>query len=179
MRARRFIGRNGQRVIATIIATVVWWFVITPPGFGAIQLVALTAPGAVLALAAQWARYALRFDELTRTKMAAAAAVGAMIMPPIIAFGIEILSTFDRAAIVGIFVLGAWAALGGGLLAGAIEALSNDFKPRLTIRRSHHLVPASPSTRGVHHTPSPLGPLPRWPESPNPSRQVSPDSPRE
>ena len=172
MRATRFVGRYGLPATITVIAIVLWWVAITPSGFGAQELVALTAPGAVLALAAQWARYVLRFDELTRKKMTAAAVVGAMIMPPVIAFGIAVLSAFNRTAIIVIFVLGAWAALGGGLLAGAIDALWTDFRPKRRVRSSHRVVPAV-ATRRVRHTPSPLGPLPRWPESADSSRQVS------
>jgi hypothetical protein len=143
MRAMRLARRYGQQVIVTVIATVLWWIAITPTGFGAPELVAFTAPGAVLALSAQWARYLFRRDELTRKTMATAAATGAMILPPIIAFGIAVLSAVNRAAIVVIFVLGAWTALGGGLLAGAFDALWSDLKPTvIPSRQANRVIPS-------------------------------------
>jgi hypothetical protein len=150
MRAMRLARRYGQPAIVTVIATVLWWIAITPTGFGPQELVAFTAPGAVLALSAQWARYLLRRDALTRKKTATAAATGAMILPPIIAFGIAVLSAFNRAAIVVIFVLGAWTALGGGLLAGAFGALWSDLKPTvIPSRQANRVIPSRQANRVI------------------------------
>jgi len=88
------------------------------------------APGAVLAIAASWMSRLFSRATWDWADGGEAAVVGALFLPPVIAFGIALLAALNRGAIVVIFVFGAWLALGLGLSVGALRNLTSTRRVR-------------------------------------------------
>ena len=127
----RVSTRQSAIYAGVAVGTVALWRLMTAPsGFSIFELTLFAAPGAVLALSAEWASHVLQPARVTRRRMLRAAIIGALALPPFIALGIAFLAAMTGASVVVIFVLGAWAALGGGFIVALLEWLWDAFTTR-------------------------------------------------
>ena len=140
-----------------------WWLMTAPSGFSILELTLFAAPGAVLALSAEWASNIFDPDRVTRRRMMRAAILGALILPPFIALGIAFLSAMTGAPVVVIFMFGAWAALGGGFAVALFEWLYKTSTTRSPAPVRLALLRASASR--ARHLPRRVASAIRWPES--------------
>ena len=118
---RRWLVRG----TVALLTVALWSAASLPSGFAVQELLMFAAPGAVLAIAASWMSRAFSRGTWGWADGAKAALRGALFLPPVIAFGIAFLAALNRAAIVVIFVFGAWLALGCGLAAALIRDLTS------------------------------------------------------
>ena len=97
-----------------------WYLTATPPTVSALQLLALAAPGAVLGLAAGWSAFAFHRDRFSWPVGAWSAALGAALVPPVVASMVTLSVMMFPGELVTLFVVGAWLAIGAGLLVAGI-----------------------------------------------------------
>lgn len=83
----------------------------------------------VLGIAMAWASRASASTSWTWDDGLRAAAIGGVIMPPLIGFIIGWAGTFDGATVVITFTFGAWLSLGLGFLAAGVRALRGRRAP--------------------------------------------------
>jgi len=165
-RARVWIGR----ITVAAIAVGLWSISTRQSGYTYVELLVFAGPAMVLALAANWAAAAFRRDEWRWTSGMRVAGLGAFLLPPVIAASIAFFSAWNETAVLLTFILGAWIAVGAGLLVASVRALWLD------VRRSRRGGPAHlallPQTRATRarRSPARVGPRPRWAEY-QPSRQ--------
>ena len=155
---RMWIG--GVSIIA--VACVLWWVSTAKSGFNFVELLVFAGPAMVLAVAGNWAAAAFRRDTWNWTGAFRAALLGAILLPPVIAAGIAFFSAWNDNAVLLTFILGAWLALGAGVLVASARALWTDVR-RSRRGESARLVLLRPSraTR-AHRSPARVGPRPRW-----------------
>jgi len=103
-----------------------WWLATSPSGFSVLELLIFTGPGMVLAIATSWANHTFGRESWEWRDALVAGLIGAAVLPPILAFNIALLAALNSGAVVVTFVLGAWLALGIGLLVGSIRSLRWD-----------------------------------------------------
>lgn len=166
------------RAAALALALLLWLISTTQSGFSYVELLVFSGPAIVLAIAASWASCAFRRDAWTWARAARAAAIGAVMLPPVIAAGIAFFSAWNGSAVLVTFLVAAWLALGAGVLVAAIRALWIDVRQS---RRggSARLVLLRPSraTRAPR-SPARVGPRPRWVEyRPTPRSPASRERP--
>lgn len=173
-RAPTWIGR-----IAVLAAAVVLWGVsTTQSGYSYAELLVFAGPAMVLAIAGNWASAAFHHDGWNWSRALRAAMLGAILLPPVIAAGIAFFSAWNDSAVLLTFILGAWLALGAGVLVAAVRALWFD------VRRSRRgepgrLVLLRPTrAMRVNRSPARVGPRPRWAEyRPTPQSPASRERP--
>lgn len=118
--------------IAGAVLLSIWLLSTEPTGLGVVQLLAFTAPGALLGLGAGWMAHATRRSTWTWRSARTAALFGAGTLPPVLAFLIAIEGSARPQQLLVGFVHAAWVALAGG---GVVAAL---HRPRRRSRRPFH-----------------------------------------
>jgi hypothetical protein len=99
----------------------VWLLSTEPFGLGVVQLLAFTAPGALLGLGAGWMAHATRRSAWNWQSARTAALFGAGTLPPVLAFLIAIEGSARPQQLLVGFVHAAWLALAGGGVAAALH----------------------------------------------------------
>jgi hypothetical protein len=108
-------SRNLVRGAVTLAVLASLWLVSTEPwGLGAFQLLMFTAPGALLGLGAAWAAHAPTQTDWTWRRARGAAVIGALTLPPVLAFIVALDGTARPQRLLVGFVYAAWVALVGG-----------------------------------------------------------------
>jgi len=165
-RARLWLGR----ITVVAVAFGLWTISTRQSGYTYVELLVFAGPAVVLAVAANWAAAAFGRDEWRWTGAMRAAGLGAILLPPVIAAAIAFFSAWNQTAVLLTFILGAWLALGAGLLVASVRALWLDVRRSRRGAPAHlALLPQTRATRG-RRSPARVGPRPRWAEY-QPSRQ--------
>ena len=106
--------------LAVGIAAAMWLVAIVPSGIGVFELAVFTAPAAALGLFLRWASCLFAPRRWTWRVASQAALAGAMFLPPLLASLVTIAGLQRPQELLTLFVLGAWIALGFGLLAAVL-----------------------------------------------------------
>jgi hypothetical protein len=109
--------------------------VIIPSGLDVSALLVFTAPAAALGLFMRWASCLFTTSRWNWRMATDAAITGAMLLPPFLAALVTLSGMQRPEALLPLFVLGAWFALGGGLLIAAFTP--GEKKPVPPSARSH------------------------------------------
>ena len=117
------------------VAIVSWDVVIIPSGLDVSALLVFTAPAAALGLFMRWASCLFTTSRWNWRMATDAALTGAMLLPPFLAALVTLSGMQRPEALLPLFVLGAWLALGGGLLVAAFTP--GEKKPVPQSARSH------------------------------------------
>ena len=166
----RTAGRTKWIVRAAVAAATIalWAFTETHSGYTAAELLMFAGPGIVLTMAASWSSRLFRRDEWTPSARMRTVAIGAFVSPPLIGFGIAFLSAMNHDAVLLIFILGAWAALAGGVFVACMRGLRDDFRERRSAAPVrlvlHRPTPAPSAGRSRHRLPVRAGRRPPWVE---------------
>lgn len=178
MAARRHTRVWVGRLAVLALACVFWPIATTQSGYSYTELFVFTGPAMVLAVAGSWMGATFRRDAWTWGGSLRAAVRGAILLPPIIAASIAFFSAWNANSVVLTFILGAWLALGAGLLVASVRALWTDVRLRRRGGRAHlELLRPSRATRG-RRSPARVGPRPRWAEyRPSPQSPASRERP--
>lgn len=123
--------RTIVRTFAILAALALWFVVSVPWGMPITQLAVFVAPGALLGLGASWTAYAGDRTRWTWYVARRHAAVGAMFLPPILAFLVALDGNTRPPRLLAGFVRAAWLAL----LVGAAFAVADAMFPIRSKRR--------------------------------------------
>ena len=105
-------------LIAIGVFASIWLVSSEPWGLGVEQLLMFTAPGALLGLGAAWAAHGAAQRQWTWKSARRAAAIGAVTLPPVLAFVVAWDGNARPQRLLVGFVYAAWLALiGGGAIA--------------------------------------------------------------
>jgi hypothetical protein len=85
---------------------------------GVLDLVVFAPPGAALGLAAVWSAHAFTPNRFTWRRGLIGAAVGGIVVSPLIAFLVAFAAAWDPASFQFVFNVGAWLAIAGGIGVG-------------------------------------------------------------
>ncbi|MFI5230255.1 MAG: hypothetical protein ACHQWU_14370 [Gemmatimonadales bacterium] len=114
-------GRSRHLVriaVALALAASVWLVSTEPWGLGVYQLFVFAAPGALLGIGAGWAAHGYSQAQWTWKDARLAAVIGAIILPPVLAFLVALDGNARPQRLLIGFVYAAWIALlGGGSIA--------------------------------------------------------------
>ena len=111
-------SHNAVRALIVLSALAAVWLVSSEPwGLGVEQLIMFTAPGALLGLGASWAAHASMQREWTWRRSRRSAVVGAVTLPPVLAFIVAWDGNARPQRLLVGFVYAAWAAL---IVGGAV-----------------------------------------------------------
>lgn len=153
------------RTIVLALAIGLWRLTETHSGYTAAELIMFAGPGIVLTIAASWSSRVFRRDEWTWEAGMRMAVVGALVMPPLIGFGIAFLAAMNPEAVLLIFILGAWLALAGGVFVACIAALRDDVRRRQSAAPVRLVLHPPPIVgRSKHRLPVRAGRRPPWVE---------------
>jgi hypothetical protein len=97
-----------------------------PWGLGVYQLLVFTAPGALLGMGAAWAAHAFSQSEWTWRHARHAAVVGAVALPPLLAFFVALDGNLRPERLLIGFVFAAWLALLGGTFVALFRRAAAD-----------------------------------------------------
>lgn len=100
--------------VALASAASVWLLSTEPWGLGVYQLVVFAAPGALLGIGAAWAAHGYSQTQWTWRSARLAAMVGAITLPPVLAFLVALDGNARPERLLIGFVYAAWIALFGG-----------------------------------------------------------------
>ncbi len=103
-----------RAVVALGLAASVWLLSTEPWGLGAYQLLVFAAPGALLGMGAGWAAHVATPARWTWRTARRAASVGAITLPPVLAFIVALDGNSRPQRLLIGFVYAAWLALFGG-----------------------------------------------------------------
>ena len=138
----RAIRRSPERTRPWLVATpalagllALWYLTATPLTVSVLQLVALAAPGAVLGLAAGWSAFAFHRDRFSWRVGAWTAALGAALVPPVVASMVTLSVMMFPGELVTLFIAGAWLAIGAGLLVAGVWRLRDGLARARVARR--------------------------------------------
>ncbi len=111
-------SRNAVRMMIVLaVVTSVWLVSSEPWGLGVEQLLMFTAPGALLGLGAAWAAHGSSQRQWTWKSARRAALVGAVSLPPLLAFVVAWDGNARPQRLLVGFVYAAWVVLiGGGVM---------------------------------------------------------------
>lgn len=111
-------SRNAVRTMIVLAVVASVWLVSSEPwGLGVEQLLMFTAPGALLGLGAAWAAHGSSQRQWTWKSARRAALVGAVSLPPLLAFVVAWDGNARPQRLLVGFVYAAWAVLiGGGVM---------------------------------------------------------------
>jgi peptidoglycan/LPS O-acetylase OafA/YrhL len=113
-------SRNAVRIVISLAAIASVWLVSSEPwGLGVEQLLMFAAPGALLGLGASWAAHASTQRQWTWKSSRRAALVGAIALPPVLAFVVAWDGNARPQRLLVGFVYAAWLVL----IAGGVFAL--------------------------------------------------------
>lgn len=114
-------SRNSIRTLIGLAVVASIWLISSEPwGLGVEQLLMFAAPGALLGLGASWAAHGSSQRQWTWRNSRRAAFVGAVILPPVLAFVVAWDGNARPQRLLVGFVYAAWAVLvGGGVIAVA------------------------------------------------------------
>jgi len=108
-------SRNAVRLIVALAAVASVWLLSSEPwGLGGEQLLMFTAPGALLGLGASWAAHGSMQRQWTWRSSRRAALIGAVVLPPVLAFVVAWDGNARPQRLLVGFVYAAWAVLLGG-----------------------------------------------------------------
>jgi peptidoglycan/LPS O-acetylase OafA/YrhL len=112
-------SRNAVRILILLAAVASVWLVSSEPwGLGVEQLLMFAAPGALLGLGASWAAHGSTQRQWTWKNSRRAALVGALALPPVLAFVVAWEGNARPQRLLVGFVYAAWLVLiGGGVIA--------------------------------------------------------------
>lgn len=166
----QFIMTRSDRtkwIVSTIAATLtiaLWRFTIVHSGYTTAELAMFAGPGLVLSLAASWSSRVFTRDQWTWFVGLRAAAIGALVTPPLIGFGLAFLSAMNHDALLLIFILGAWLALAGGVFVACVRALRDDFRKRQPAEPARLVLHRPNAGRSRRRLPVRAGRRPPWVE---------------
>ena len=152
------------RTIAAALTIALWRFTIVHSGYTAAELAMFAGPGLVLTLAASWSSRVFNRDQWTWSAGLRAAAIGAVVTPPLVGFGLAFLSAMNHDALPLVFVLGAWLALAGGVFVACVRALRDDFRKRQPAAPARLVLHRPTAGRSRHRLPVRAGRRPAWVE---------------
>ena len=118
------MSRRLRHLIYTAIAFALlaslWLLSSEPWGLGVYELLVFTAPGALLGLGAGWASHALARSSFTWDRARRSAVLGAVTLPPVLAFIVALDGSGQPQRLLTGFVYSAWIALAGGGIAAMV-----------------------------------------------------------
>lgn len=119
--SERTSGRTKRwRAAAALLAVGALWYVATEPwGMAIYQLVVFAGPGALMGVGASWMSYAFAQHAWTWRRALRGALVGALLVPPFLAFLIAVDGNARPHRLLAGFIRAAWLAL---LLGAALAA---------------------------------------------------------
>jgi hypothetical protein len=109
--------RSVQTLGVVALGVAVWLLSTEPWGLGVFQLFVFTAPGALLGLGAGWMAHLTSRRTWTWRSSRRSAFVGAIVLPPLLAFFVAVDGNSRPSALLAGFVYAAWIALLGGAAA--------------------------------------------------------------
>jgi hypothetical protein len=116
-------GRHTARGLIFLAALASIWLLSTEPwGLGVYQLLMFAAPGALLGLGASFAAHASSPRDWTWRRGRRAAFVGAITLPPVLAFLVAIDGNAQPQRLLVGFVYAAWVALIGGAAVAVVHS---------------------------------------------------------
>jgi hypothetical protein len=104
------------------LAATLWLAVLVPSGFGIQEMIAFVPPAAALAVFMRWVSFALSPSRWSWDDGMRAALVGAALLPPFLTLLVVLVGLERPPQLLVLFVIGAWIALGAGLLAAVVRA---------------------------------------------------------
>ena len=122
-RAKRIVKHTGQWLLVAGVGCALWLTITIPTGFPFSELAAFAGPGVVLAIAMSWTANSLRRDHWNWRSALHAAAAGAILYPPLVAFITAWGGTLGMQAMVVLFVLTSWVVLGAGAFGAVLRWL--------------------------------------------------------
>jgi hypothetical protein len=143
---------------ATVLSVVMWHAASKQFTGGVVDLVVFAPPGAALGLAAMWSAYAFRPSRFTWRRGLIGAAVGGVVVSPLIAFLVAFAAAWDPASFQFVFNVGAWLALAGGIGVGAAGRLVAWVRRRW---RAHARAAGKETSRSYDHALYSIGHLRR------------------
>lgn len=112
---------NGRRWALVVVAVAFWMLVAIPSGIDIAELFVFTAPAAALGVFTRWVSCAFARSQWNWAMSLRAALVSVALLPPLLAALVTLAGLQRPEQLLTLFVLGAWIALGVGLLAGALN----------------------------------------------------------
>lgn len=124
------MSRRHTNLVRSLVAAAallsLWLLSSEPWGLGVYQLIVFAAPGALLGLGAAWTANAATPTAWTWQRARRAATIGAVTLPPVLAFLVALDGNARPQRLLLGFVYAAWIAL----LGGAVVALSRLGRPQ-------------------------------------------------
>jgi hypothetical protein len=121
-RSRFFSDRRWVRGAGLVLALAVWALATEPWGIAVYQLIVFMAPGALLGLGAGWMAFASAQHAWTWRAARTWAIVGALALPPVLAFLVAVDGNARPHRLLAGFVRAAWIAFALGLSVAAARA---------------------------------------------------------
>jgi len=126
----RMPRRRSRALIGVVAALAVWVAATEPWGIAVYQLLVFMAPGALLGLGAGWMAYASAQRAWTWRTARTAALLGAILLPPVLAFLIALDGNARPHQLLAGFIRAAWLAFAGGLAVAAARAIRDRSEKR-------------------------------------------------
>ncbi|HEY7234774.1 MAG TPA: hypothetical protein VH539_11530 [Gemmatimonadaceae bacterium] len=105
-----------------VASAAMWLIALVPSGLGVFDLVIFTAPAAAIGLFLRWASCIFAPARWNWHMATHAVIASAMLLPPLLAALVTVAGLQRPVDLLTLFVLGAWIALGVGLLAAALSS---------------------------------------------------------
>jgi hypothetical protein len=137
------VKHTAQWLLVIAVGAGLWLTVTVPTGFPVSELAAFAGPGVVLAIAMSWSANSLRRSEWSWRSALHAAAAGAILYPPLVAFVTAWGGTLGEQAMVVLFVMTSWVVLGAGAFGAILRWLLEEAPAK--VRRHRHIVVVHPA----------------------------------
>lgn len=112
--------RFWHRAVA-VVGVSMWLLTIVPADVGIFDLIVFIPPAAALGVFMRWLSCAFAPSRWTWQVGLRAALIGALLLPPLLASMVALVGGQSPSQLLTLFVLGAWIALGVGLVAASVN----------------------------------------------------------